>query len=190
MYGADKMITYLHIHAINDMTTLGRMHFGHTNYPCVIGRSGRCYRKREGDGKTPVGCWMVRQGYFRADRQRRFADGKLLRALKKTDGWCDDPASGRYNQHVSLPLDRSHESMWRNDGAYDVVFPTDHNQRPCLRGAGSAIFFHLTRAGVDHTAGCIAVSPAVMRKILLRCGPRVYLVIWPSQGVLSGGLRK
>ena len=184
------MLTYLHIRAISDSTSKARLHVGHLIYPCVIGRSGRSHLKREGDGKTPIGFWRVEAGFFRSDRLRRMAGTCVLRPLRNTDGWCDDPTSGQYNRPVTLPLDRGHESLWREDGAYDVVFPTDHNQRPRVRNAGSAIFLHLTRAGVGHTAGCVAVSAGTMQKLLRRSGGKFYLVIWPSQGCLPGARRK
>ena len=184
------MLTYLHIRAINDITSKARLHVGHLIFPCVIGRSGRTHAKREGDGKTPVGCWIVEPGYFRADRLRRMADNPVLRPMRKTDGWCDDPSSGQYNRPVVLPFHCSRESLWREDSAYDVVFPTDHNQRPRIRGGGSAIFLHLTKLGISHTAGCVAISAGFMQKLLRRNVSGFVLVIWPSQGRVSIALRK
>jgi L,D-peptidoglycan transpeptidase YkuD (ErfK/YbiS/YcfS/YnhG family) len=184
------MLTYLHIRAINDATSRAILQVGHRTFPCVIGRHGRTHLKREGDGRSPIGCWRIGSGFFRSDRLRRLVDNRFLRPLQRSDGWCDDPASGRYNRPVKLPLNRSHESMWREDGAYDVVFPTDHNQCPRVKGAGSAIFLHLTRAGVNHTAGCVAVSSATMQKLLQRSNRNFCLVIWPSQGLLSAVHRK
>jgi L,D-peptidoglycan transpeptidase YkuD (ErfK/YbiS/YcfS/YnhG family) len=51
-----------------------------------------------------------------------------------------------------------------------------------VKGAGSAIFFHLTRKGSNVTAGCVAVSQSDMRKILSLCRKKVKLVVWPGQG--------
>jgi L,D-peptidoglycan transpeptidase YkuD (ErfK/YbiS/YcfS/YnhG family) len=51
--------------------------------------------------------------------------------------------------------------MTREDGLYDVVVVMDHNQRPRVRGAGSAIFLHVARrAGgrLQPTAGCLAFA--------------------------------
>ncbi len=184
------MLTYLHIRAINDTTSMARLQVGHLVFSCVIGRNGRTHMKREGDGKSPIGCWVVEPGYFRADRLQRLAGDVVAQPMRKSDGWCDDPSSGQYNRPVTLPLDRGHESMWRDDEAYDVVFPTDHNQRPRIRGAGSAVFLHLTRQGVGHTAGCVAVSAATMQKLLRMTRNGFCLVIWPSQGRLSAVRRK
>jgi L,D-peptidoglycan transpeptidase YkuD (ErfK/YbiS/YcfS/YnhG family) len=138
----------------------------------------------EGDGKTPVGAFWLRQGFYRADRLVRPHGRDELRPLRQSDGWCEVPGSGRYNQHVTLPFRHGHETMWRQDEAYDIVFATSHNERPRVQGAGSAIFFHLTRKGSAVTAGCVAVSLSDMRKILSLCGTKVRLVVWPGQGVI------
>jgi L,D-peptidoglycan transpeptidase YkuD (ErfK/YbiS/YcfS/YnhG family) len=178
------MVTQLHIRAISERAVAVRLHLGALVFPCIIGRNGRGFRKREGDGKTPVGVFHLRQGYYRGDRMLNPAAHLRLRKLKTSDGWCEVPGSGFYNQHVKLPFRDGHETMWRGDEAYDVVFATSHNERPRVQGRGSAIFFHLTREGAQVTAGCVAVSKADMRKILSVCGRRVKLVVWPGQGVV------
>lgn len=184
------MVTYLHIRASSDFTSCGRLHLGHSVFACLIGKSGRAWRKREGDGKSPIGAWTLRSGHFRADRMRRAAGGPHLSILRKDMGWCEVPTSGLYNRAVRLPFRDGHETMWRKDSAYDVVFPTDHNERPRIKGFGSAIFFHLIRDGAGFTEGCIAVSAGDMRKILSRCGRNVRLAVWPSQGQLAVARRK
>ena len=158
-----------------------RLHISHLVFPCLIGRTGRTHRKREGDGASPVGVFDLTQGFYRADRVAKVA---YARPMRKSDGWCEVPRSHFYNKHVKLPFRDGHETMWREDGAYDIVFATTHNSRPRVRGLGSAIFFHLTREGALATAGCVAVSPGDMRKILGLCGRRVKLAIWPGQGQL------
>ena len=176
------MVTYLHVRASNDRSVKGRLHLGHLVFPCIIGRNGRTFRKVEGDGKTPIGTFMLRRGFYRADRVSRPAPG--MDRLKMTDGWCEVPGSGFYNRHVKLPFRHGHETMWRRDEAYDIVFSTSHNECPRVQGAGSAIFFHLTRQGSGVTAGCVAVSRADMLKILRLCQRKVILAVWPGQGVL------
>jgi L,D-peptidoglycan transpeptidase YkuD (ErfK/YbiS/YcfS/YnhG family) len=175
------MLSQLHIRARGERLVNARLHIGHLVFPCIIGRHGRTHMKREGDGKTPVGCFELRQGFYRADRGQKV---KNARAMRKNDGWCEVPGSGRYNQHVKLPFRHGHETMWREDEAYDIVFATSHNERPRVQGKGSAIFFHLTREGSKVTAGCVAVSKRDMRKILAMRGKRVVLKVWPGQGRL------
>jgi L,D-peptidoglycan transpeptidase YkuD (ErfK/YbiS/YcfS/YnhG family) len=178
------MITYLHIRARSERFANARLHIGHLVFPCIIGRSGRGRIKREGDGQTPVGVFELRQGFYRADRMAKPKSGLALRQMHRNDGWCEVSASCFYNQHVKLPFRDGHETMWRDDEAYDVVFATSHNERPRVQGFGSAIFFHLTRAASNVTAGCVAVSKPDMLKILALCGRKVRLAVWPGQGVL------
>jgi L,D-peptidoglycan transpeptidase YkuD (ErfK/YbiS/YcfS/YnhG family) len=64
--------------------------------------------------------------------------------------------------------------MLRQDGLYDVVLVTDHNQRPRVAGAGSAIFIHVARPGLTGTEGCVALPAAEWRRQRVPLGP--YLV--------------
>jgi L,D-peptidoglycan transpeptidase YkuD (ErfK/YbiS/YcfS/YnhG family) len=88
------------------------------------------------------------------------------REISSRDGWCDCPADPNYNRPVTLPYPASHERMLRNDHLYDCVVILDWNFRPRKRGAGSAIFLHIAKPGLEPTEGCIAVAPEVMRRIL------------------------
>jgi L,D-peptidoglycan transpeptidase YkuD (ErfK/YbiS/YcfS/YnhG family) len=72
---------------------------------------------------------------------------------------------------VRLPYPASAEAMWRADHLYDLVVVLDHNQRPRIRGGGSAIFMHLARPGFAATEGCVALEPAALRRMLAWCGP-------------------
>lgn len=178
------MVTHLHIRARSERLVNARLHIGHLVFPCTIGRNGRGRLKKEGDGKTPVGILELRAGFYRADRLAKPSPNVKLRQMLKSDGWCEVPSSCFYNQHVKLPFRDGHETMWRDDEAYDIVFATSYNERPRVKGLGSAIFFHLTRECSNVTAGCVAVSKSVMLKILQRCGAKVRLAVWPGQGVL------
>jgi len=46
----------------------------------------------------------------------------------------------------------------------------DHNRRPRVRGAGSAVFLHCAAEGYTPTAGCIAVRRADLVRLLARVG--------------------
>ena len=97
--------------------------------------------------------------------------------LRKNDGWCDAKGHKDYNCHVKLPFPASHESLWRNDEAYDLIVTTSHNQRPRVQGAGSAIFLHVWRQGATSTEGCVALKAADLRKVLAACSKATDLVI-------------
>lgn len=147
----------------------------------VIGRSGLidADRKREGDGATPRGCWLMREVLFRLDRISLPETRLMATPLSADDGWCDDPASPSYNRRVRLPFDASHEKLWRDDHAYDVIIPLGYNDAPVAAGRGSAIFFHCREDGRDHSEGCVAISRADMQDLLPHLTPQSRMIIDP-----------
>jgi L,D-peptidoglycan transpeptidase YkuD (ErfK/YbiS/YcfS/YnhG family) len=154
-----------------------RLHIGPLVIRAAIGKNGLSWKKREGDGKTPSGTFKLKPGYFRSDRMLRFCCSTGMSMLRSKAGWCDQPWTGRYNRPVEAGLKLGHERLWREDHVYDVVFPTSHNEKPRVQGAGSAIFFHLARPDFAGTEGCIAISASDMRRLLPRLGKHVELVI-------------
>lgn len=149
--------------------------------PAFIGRSGliAADQKREGDGATPRGRWPLREVFFRPDRISRPETPLPLTALTPEHGWCDDPAAAAYNRLVSLPVEPSHERLWRDDHAYDVMIPLGYNDNPVIAGRGSAIFFHCLEEGRNHTEGCVAISPDQMQNLLPRISPDSVMIIDP-----------
>ena len=95
------------------------------------------------------------------------------------DGWCDDPVDRNYNRLVTLPSRRSAEGLKRADQLYDLVLVLGYNDRPRVRGKGSAIFVHLARPGLSPTDGCIALSPHDLRMLLTELRPDSTIVILP-----------
>ncbi|MDE2446401.1 MAG: L,D-transpeptidase family protein [Alphaproteobacteria bacterium] len=162
--------------AINACSSSGFLVLGQSHFPCQLGKRGRRFLKREGDGASPKGRLVLKTLYFRPDRMRRPDTRLSSKAMTRNLGWCDAPDDFHYNRPITLPFKPSHEVLWRDDQAYDIVITTNHNERPRKLGAGSAIFFHLTN-GASGTAGCIALSAQHMRLILQRCGRNAVLVI-------------
>ena len=155
----------------------GRLQAGVGVIACSVGRNGVTSSKREGDGKTPRGCFRLIGGYWREDRLQRVSGAFKLKPIKAQMGWCDDPADANYNRPLRLPARARHEELLRSDGLYDVVLVLDHNQSPRVRGHGSAIFFHLTRNRHDPTAGCVAISRAQMLRLLPRLSRDCVMII-------------
>lgn len=122
-----------------------------------MGRGGILTLKREGDGATPRARIRPVDSLGRA---RRPTAALPFRRIRASDGWCDDPASGRYNCLVKRPFPAGHEQLLRDDAIYDNIFVTNHNQKPRVRGAGSAIFIHVAQPGLSPTAGCLAFPAA------------------------------
>ncbi len=150
---------------------------GHSSFPCLLGKSGRRFGKREGDGTSPKGIWKLEQLYYRPDKMGRLLSKLNTKALKPIDGWCDAGGHGQYNHFVALPFKASHEKLWRQDQAYDLVATTNHNQRPRKQFGGSAIFLHVINKGATGTEGCIALSEKHLRQVLSRCSRHTYVVI-------------
>jgi L,D-peptidoglycan transpeptidase YkuD (ErfK/YbiS/YcfS/YnhG family) len=156
---------------------LARLHLGQTVVAAAIGRTGISHRKREGDGASPAGAFRLLDLYFRADRLHRPSGPLTARSIQARMGWCDDMTSGLYNRQIPAGSRERHERLWREDEVYDVLMTTSHNQRPRIRGAGSAIFLHLARPGFEPTQGCVAISRADARRLLPRLSRATRLII-------------
>lgn len=144
------------------------LRFRNKTYRCAIGRAGCSRDKHEGDGKTPVGRFHLRECWYRADRLEKPVTGLPVKAIGEDDGWCDDPKSPYYNQHVKLPCGDSHEALWRDDHRYDLLVPIGYNDHPVISERGSAIFIHVAEEDYAPTAGCVALN----RKDLLALLPQ------------------
>jgi L,D-peptidoglycan transpeptidase YkuD (ErfK/YbiS/YcfS/YnhG family) len=105
---------------------------------------------------------------YRPDRGPRPHGATEVRRLRPDDGWCDCPHDRNYNRPVRLPYPASAEAMWRADGLYDVVVVLSHNERPRIKGLGSAIFLHIARADRKPTEGCIAFGRRDLLRLLQR----------------------
>ena len=145
----------------------GRLHTRSHVYRCALGRNGIRKKKREGDGFTPAGRYPIRRLFYRADRLERPNTNLPAQKIKPNHGWCDDPSDSAYNQAVVLPYKASAESMWRQDGLYDLVVILGHNDNPTVPNAGSAIFLHVASCNYDPTEGCVAVSLHNLQSVLL-----------------------
>jgi L,D-peptidoglycan transpeptidase YkuD (ErfK/YbiS/YcfS/YnhG family) len=157
--------------------TKGLVALGPHRFPCALGRGGTRARKREGDGATPMGRWGIGSVHFRPDRMRRPSTALCARALRPDDGWCDAPADRNYNRGVRHPYPASAERLWRRDGLYDLLAVLAYNDRPRIRGRGSAIFLHVASAGYAPTEGCIALRRRHLARLLERLRPGAVLQI-------------
>lgn len=167
----------LRVHARGRTAVRGFLFMGPLMLPCALGRAGRSTRKREGDGATPSGIWRPLLVLYRADRVRRPRTRLPVRALRVNDGWCDAVGDRNYNRSVRHPYPASAERLWREDGLYDVIVILDHNRRPRVQGAGSAIFVHLARPGYGPTEGCVALARHHLLQVLASAGPRTRVMI-------------
>jgi L,D-peptidoglycan transpeptidase YkuD (ErfK/YbiS/YcfS/YnhG family) len=144
---------------------------------CALGRAGISRRKREGDGASPAGSFLMRRLLYRPDREDRPLTGLPARAIAQTDGWCDDPADPAYNLPVDLPYKARAETLWREDRLYDLVVPLGYNDDPVRPGLGSAIFLHIAKDDYAPTEGCIALKRADLLAILAEASAQSRVVI-------------
>jgi L,D-peptidoglycan transpeptidase YkuD (ErfK/YbiS/YcfS/YnhG family) len=151
---------------------------------CSLGRSGvvPAQDKREGDGASPLGKWVLRSVFYRPDREAPPRTGLPLVPLRPQDGWCDDPASALYNRPVSLPFARSFERLWREDGLYDLCVVLGHNDEPPVAGMGSAIFLHLRAPDGGATEGCVALARGDLLELLALARPGDRMAIALQEG--------
>jgi L,D-peptidoglycan transpeptidase YkuD (ErfK/YbiS/YcfS/YnhG family) len=144
--------------------------------PVALGRGGIKADKREGDGATPAGRFRPLRLWWRPDRGPRPLSLLPVRPIQADDGWCEDPHDRRYNRPVRLGRNGG-DRLWRDDRLYDIIVEIDHNTRPRVAGRGSAVFLHVARPGFLPTAGCVAMAPKHLRRLVERLGPRTRIII-------------
>jgi L,D-peptidoglycan transpeptidase YkuD (ErfK/YbiS/YcfS/YnhG family) len=158
-------------------TSRGWLRAGLLALPVALGRGGIKANKREGDGATPRGSFRLRRLWWRADKHPRPTTSLPVQRITATDGWCEDPRNRQYNRPVKVPAGASADRLTRMDNLYDFIIEIDHNTRPRIAGRGSAVFIHAARQGFAPTAGCVALEPNALRRILSRLGPRTRIVV-------------
>lgn len=116
-----------------------------------------CY-KREGDGKSPAGCFGLGPIFGDADHQKHAINMPFL--LITEDLECiDDPSSSYYNRFIqtdSFPKKdwKSSEKMAQIGPIYALGIVVQHNMHPTLPHLGSAIFLHIWQRKGEGSAGC------------------------------------
>lgn len=154
-----------------------RVQLAHGVVRAALGRSSIVPLKREGDGGTPLGRFPMRQVLYRADRIPRPRTKLPVRAIRADDGWCENPADRNYNRLVKLSPRSGADRLQRADQLYDLVLVLGHNDRPRVKGKGSAIFVHLARPGYAPTAGCIALAKRDLLTLLAQARPDSAIVV-------------
>ena len=143
------------------MDILVKNNFLYTNeekFKCALGINGLTMNKTEGDLCTPIGKFKFEKIYYRSDKLGPLKFLIPSKEILKDDGWCDDPESTFYNQHIKLPSMKSAERLYRDDDLYDIVCVLNYNTKPVEAGKGSAIFLHASKPNFEGTEGCIAIE--------------------------------
>ena len=161
-----RNLTNLTVRSRPGHPTQGLLVAGTAVFPCALGHGGITANKREGDGATPLGSMRLLSGFFRGDHIPVRSTRLPMKRIGPDLGWCEVPDDRNYNRPVRIPYGASHETMQRADRLYDYCLVLDWNISARKRGRGSAIFFHLARAGFTPTQGCVAVTEKVMARLL------------------------
>jgi len=142
--------------------------WGDKEFRCAIGRGGfkAPKEKREDDGATPVGRWLMREILYRTDRVQMPLTALPSRAIDPHDGWCEIPEDPLYNQLVRRPYGVPVDPLWREDHLYDIVVVMGYNDDPVIAGKGSAIFLHLARPDYSPSAGCVTLAQEDLLTVL------------------------
>ncbi len=141
-------------------------------YRCSVGENGLTVNKVEGDLRSPIGDFPLREIFYRADKFDAHITKAALpvHALTQDSGWCDDSENIHYNQFVDLhnfDPQISHEQLYRDDNLYDIIIVVGYHDNPPIPGKGSAIFIHVAEENYEGTAGCIGFSEPDLIHIIL-----------------------
>jgi L,D-peptidoglycan transpeptidase YkuD (ErfK/YbiS/YcfS/YnhG family) len=148
-----------------------------------LGRAGLAPpgEKREGDGRTPSGLFLVGPAFGYEDDLETRMD--FIR-LTEEHHWISDSDSSNYNQLVEyVPVTKEMEVMRRSDHLYEYGAIIQYNTEPTTPGMGSAIFLHVERATGKPTAGCISMPKEEMVSLIEWMQPTAYPVILLESGI-------
>ena len=119
-----------------------------------VGSNGVTADMYEGGYASPMGLYSIGEAFYISQMPETGLD--VFRITPETY-WVDDPASEYYNMRVEGQENadwNSAEHMASISG-YEVGFVINYNTEARIRGAGSAIFFHISSSP---TAGCVGTS--------------------------------
>ncbi len=153
------------------------LYFYNYKIKCSIGKKGLTSKKKEGDQKTPKGRFKFMFLLYRKDRAPKFQCKIKKKPIKKNMGWCDDPKSKYYNKLIYFPFKFGAEKLYMKKKIYDFILVLDFNTEPIKKGAGSAIFLHLSDKNFKATKGCISVRKIDFLKILKKINRKTNLII-------------
>jgi len=160
----------------NKKKNIAYLIFGKKKIRCLVGKNGIGKKNREGDNKTPKGIFRVKKIYYRKDKFLNIKSGIPIFKLKKNDKWCIDSKSRRYNSFFTKNINCGYESLFRNDGVYDLIVVLDYNLDKVKKFKGSAIFLHCI-GEKKFTEGCISIEKDSLKKIIQRLSPLSKIII-------------
>ncbi len=138
-----------------------------------VGRNGVGH-VHEGSGRTPAGVFTLTRAFGSEPN-----NGTRLPYVRTgPDFWWDeDPATASYNRLViSRVSPGGHsENLYYAGTAYTHVVVINYNMNPVIKGAGSAMFLHVSYGAP--TSGCVAVSARSLNALMRWPNPAQHPVI-------------
>jgi len=174
---ASRILDHIQVRRRSGAKSRGILRAGPLVLPVALGRGGILANKREGDGGTPRGRYRLKRLWWRRDRITRPRTALPARPIGPADAWSEDPADRRYNRWVRREPGEPGDRLMREDGLYDLIIEISHNDRPRIAGRGSAVFIHIARENLGPTAGCVALRPRDLLRLLERLSPATWIEI-------------
>ena len=144
---------------------------------CSLGKFGTTSSKKEGDLATPKGIFDIGALYYRKDRIQLPKCKLIKKIIKKNMGWCDDVKSKLYNKEIRFPFKYKAEKLYIRNNIYDLIINIKYNQKPIIKGKGSAIFLHIAKKKYKPTKGCIAIKKNDLLKILPLINKKTKIIV-------------
>jgi len=146
-----------------------------------IGKNG-LGKEKEGDGKTPVGLFGVREAFgLLPDPGTGLEYKQVTTSLFACDEDCE-----YYNRIIDTAVVHhpcKGEDMYHCTPSYNYGISIDYNTENKYP-LGSAIFLHCY-GKKQYTAGCVAVEEKFMKQILMAAQPGMKVLIRPMQTALT-----
>jgi len=145
--------------------------------------------KKEGDGRTPAGVFLLGDAYGYAKSIKK-QSGLKFHTVTDKDLWVEDSKSPYYNRHLKIGHTPKTEwekkqQMRQGDYAHALKLYIGHNTATekvkAKAGYGSAIFFHIWRgAGSKSTSGCTTMDATKLTNMISKIDPKknpVYIIL-------------
>jgi L,D-peptidoglycan transpeptidase YkuD (ErfK/YbiS/YcfS/YnhG family) len=151
--------------------------------PVMLGRSGMAWgrglhmplregpRKREGDGKSPAGVFLLERA-FGVATALPVASRDFPYFQTQDSSYCvEDVRSRYYNQLIdSNDVPKSSWQRWsplrRTDGLFEWGIVVTQNSPEIAKAAGSCVFLHVWRGEHRPTSGCTAMPRDELEVVL------------------------
>jgi L,D-peptidoglycan transpeptidase YkuD (ErfK/YbiS/YcfS/YnhG family) len=138
----------------------------------VIGKKGTG-KTKEGDARTPVGTFRLGASFGWGQKPTRIKHP--FKKVTKHDYWIDDTKSKDYNKWVRYKgnPNKKWKSFERlNHPLYKYGVVIRYNEKPIVKGAGSAIFLHVKTSKTKYTLGCVATEEKNLLKTIKWLDPK------------------